>query len=375
MNDSTSTPPRTMPRPRVALVHDYLTQRGGAERVVLAMARAFPDATIHTSLYEPGSTYPEFADDVIRTSPIDRIGLLRRNHRLALPVLAPAFSGTSVDADVAVCSSSGWAHGARVTGRKLVYCHAPARWLHQADAYTSEASALTRGLLAVLRRPLLGWDARAAASADRYLVNSTRTQQMVRDAYGIDAEVLHPPHGIDASGSLEAPSALEPGFFLCVSRLLPYKGLDALLAAFAAMPQERLVIVGSGPDRERLHQLAGSNVTFLESIPDPQLRWLYTNADALLAVGIEDFGLTPVEAAAFGTPTIARPFGGYLDTVTPGVDGTFLEEVSDTGVTRAIAELRALELRPDVIIDSSTRFSEDRFAQRLRTIVDELAQS
>src|SRR4051812_17705186 len=128
------------PRPRmtrtsVAIVHDYLTQRGGAERVVLAMNRAFPDAPIYTSLYDPDGTYPEFATIDVRTAPLNRVPALCRYHRGAFPVLAPTFSAMNIDADVVVCSSSGWAHGVRTAGYKIVYCHAPARWLYQTDRY------------------------------------------------------------------------------------------------------------------------------------------------------------------------------------------------------------------------------------------------
>ena len=119
----------------VALVHDYLTQRGGAERVVLAMRRAFPSAPLYTSLYDPQGTFPEFQDAEVRTSSLNRIPGLRQHHRAALPLLAPTFSRFRIDAGVALCSSSGWAHGARVTGRKVVYCHTPARWLYQSDRY------------------------------------------------------------------------------------------------------------------------------------------------------------------------------------------------------------------------------------------------
>ena len=125
----------SLPSPRVALVHDYVTQRGGAERVVLAMAAALPGAPLYTSLYEPASTYEEFGSIDIRTSPLDRVALLRRKHRLALPLLAATFSRMHVDADVVLCSSSGWAHGARTDGRKIVYCHSPAKWLYAPDRY------------------------------------------------------------------------------------------------------------------------------------------------------------------------------------------------------------------------------------------------
>ena len=139
----------------VRLVHDYLTQRGGAERVVLSLARAFPGAPLHTSLYEPATTFPSSARVDVRPTPLNRLAPLRRDHRLALPLLAPAFSRLRIDADVVVCSSSGWAHGARVTGRKIVYCHTPARWLYQADRYLRGRGAGARLVAGALRAPLV----------------------------------------------------------------------------------------------------------------------------------------------------------------------------------------------------------------------------
>ena len=130
-----------MSRPRVAIAHDYLTQRGGAERVVLAMLRAFPEAEVHTLLYDPEGTFPEFRDAHVVTSPLNRLAPLRRHHRLALPLLAPAASRLRVDADVTLVSTSGWAHGFDIRGRSLVYCHNPARWLYQADDYLGDEGA------------------------------------------------------------------------------------------------------------------------------------------------------------------------------------------------------------------------------------------
>jgi glycosyltransferase involved in cell wall biosynthesis len=289
---------------------------------------------------------------------------------LALPLLAPAFSSMHVDAEVAVCSSSGWAHGVRCTGAKVVYCHAPARWLHQADAYTAESSSAVRAALAGLRRPLLSWDRRAARSADVYVVNSTHTRDRVRKAYGFDVEVIHPPHSVDVGGPLEAVEYMEPGFFLCVSRLLPYKNLEALLHGFAQMPAERLVVVGSGPDRDRLMSLAPTNVVFLSDIPDSKLRWLYSSAAALFAVGLEDFGLTPIEAASFGLPTLARSFGGYLDTVVDGVNGYFLGGLDPFDLAAAVQRLRTDPLDSVGVRRTSERFSPQEFSARMRRIVE-----
>jgi glycosyltransferase involved in cell wall biosynthesis len=345
----------------VAIAHDYLTQRGGAERVVLAMHRALPDAPIHTSLYEAATTFPEFADADVRVSPLDRVGPLRRNHRLALPVLAPVVSAMQVDADVVVCSSSGWAHGVRTDGHKVVYCHAPARWLYQRDAYLAQSGTASAAALRVLDPFLRRWDRRAAATADRYLANSSRTRDLVRRAYDIDAELLFPPYGIDPDGARTPVDGLEPGFLLCVSRLLAYKNVDAIVGAMERRPADRLVVVGAGPDADRLHELAPANVTFLTGIADEQLRWLYANARALVAASYEDFGLTPVEAAAFGVPSVVLDFGGYHDTVRDGETGVYFEAPEPGSIAAAIDRLDADPPDAAVVHAHAAAFSPDRF--------------
>jgi glycosyltransferase involved in cell wall biosynthesis len=360
---------------RVAIAHDYLTQRGGAERVVLSLSRAFPDAPIHTSLYEPSETFAEYQGLDVRVSVLNRIPLLRHRHRLALPFLAPALSSMSTDADVVICNTTGWSHGIRARGAKIVYCHAPARWLYQRDSYTRESSWPTKAALAVVAAPLRIWDRRAARSADLYLANSTRSQTLIRDAYGFETQILHPPHRVDPDAERRPVEGLEPGFFLCVSRLLPYKNVELALAGFESLPGERLVIVGKGPDEQRLRALAPPNSSFLSDIDDAELRWLYANAEALVAVGIEDFGLTPVEAAAFGTPAIVVPFGGYLDTVEDGVNGVHLDGDDPEALGRAIARLRALGLETSRIRESSAPFAEDVFVDRIRAIVEGVVRS
>src|SRR2546426_2048405 len=153
---------RAAPSAKVAIVHDYLTQRGGAERVVLAMLKAFPDAVLYASLFDPDGTFPAFRQRPVRTLRLDRIPLMRRHHRLALPFLAPAFARLEVAADVVLCSSSGWAHGARTEGRKVVYCHTPARWLYQRDRYLRESGPAARIALRALHSYLLRWDRHAS---------------------------------------------------------------------------------------------------------------------------------------------------------------------------------------------------------------------
>lgn len=357
---------------RVAIVHDYLTQRGGAERAVLALADAYPRAPIHTSFYDPDATFDEFRSRQVLTSPINCVGPLRRHHRVALPLYPLVFANLRVDADLTICSSSGWAHGAAVSGRKLVYCHAPARWLHQEDAYLRGFSPAVGHALRVMASPLGWWDRRAAATADRYVVNSSRTRAMVAEAYGIDAEVLAPPHSIDAAGPRRPVGGLEPGFFLSVSRLLAYKNVPQLVEAFRFRPDLRLVLVGDGPLAAELAAAAPANVVLLGRATDDELRWLYAEAAALVAVSYEDLGLTPIEAALFGTPTLALRFGGYLDTIVEGVNGSFVDDPSPAALAAALGRFDPGDFEAGAVAASADRFSRARFEQRLHAIVDDL---
>lgn len=366
----------------VALAHDYLTQRGGAERVAAILAEAFPGAPLYTTLYEPDATFDDFRSLPVRTSMLNRVAAFRKDHRLALPFYAPVVSGLSVDADVLLASSSGWAHGIACTGRKVVYCHAPARWLHQTDRYVGADEpgvsarlrrAAMRSSLAVLAPSLRAWDRRQAHRADRYLVNSTVIRQMVEDVYGIEAEVLPPPPALEVQGQVEAVEAIHEPFVLCVARLLPYKNVDSVIKAVMGMDGLSLAVVGKGPDYERLGRISESDpsIWLLGGVSEESLRWLYVHAQGLVAASHEDFGLTPLEAASFGTPTAALHAGGYLDTIAPQVSGVFFDEPSPAAVSEGISSLLATKWDAEVIRAHAEAFGKVRFIQRLRDVVDE----
>jgi glycosyltransferase involved in cell wall biosynthesis len=370
----------------VAIVHDYLTQKGGAERVVLAMHRAFPAAPIYTSLYEPDLTFPEFRDIDVRPSYLNRSQLLRQRHRLALPLLAHAFSKLEVDEKVVLCSSSGWAHGIHTTGTKLVYCHCPARWLYKRADYFRKSedarkeqrhvassldgvhtSFVARNSLRVVAPVLRRWDRRAAASASEYYTNSSVISHEISSVYGIHALVIPPPPLCQVDGPWEKPrtQALD-GFFLVVSRLLPYKNLDRIFTLFSKRPDLHLVVVGTGPLMKTLQQTASPNIELLGNVNDRELRWLYGHSRALIAPAFEDYGLTPLEAASFGKPTIALKRGGYLETVMEGTSGYFFEDLEVRSISGAIEKLRESPLDSGEIREHASRFSEARFASTLR---------
>ena len=176
----------------------------------------------------------------MRPSRLNRLGFLRNNYRAAMPALATTFDRMQVDADVVVCSSSGWAHGVGTWGRKVVYCHNPARWLYQPDEFFAGGQPHWRLASATMRPYLLRWDRCAAASAQRYLVNSSVVAERVRDIYGIDATVVPPPVRLDAAGPQEAIAGIEGGFLLSVGRLLGYKNVQRVIDAVRLLPGQRL---------------------------------------------------------------------------------------------------------------------------------------
>jgi glycosyltransferase involved in cell wall biosynthesis len=253
----------------------------------------------------------------------------------------------------------------------VVYCHAPARWLYQTSHYLGDAGLLPRAAIAALRVPLERWDRKAAAATRRYLTNSSWIAHEVRRIYRIEAEVVHPPVAINAEGSRHPPPGVEPGYVLCVSRLLPYKNVAAVVVAFTKLPRERLVVVGDGPEEARLRAIAGRNVDFVGSVDDDELRWLYEHARCLVAASYEDFGLTPVEAAAFGKPTAALRFGGYLDTVREDETGVLFERPEAVAISDALRSLLGRSWDAGAIRRHARAFSEERFARRMREIAEE----
>ena len=241
---------------------------------------------IYTMLYNPSTTYAEFAERDVRVAPINKLAPLRRHHRVGLPIFPLVARSVFVDADVVLTSSSGWAHGFRTNGRKLVYCYSPARWLYLPDMYLGERPGVIKRLGLRLTVPYLkAWDRRAARSCDKYLANSTLIRDRIAETYGIEADVVFTPVAMSRSNDLkpvpemEGWDSVDGAFYLCVSRLLSYKNVDAVVRAFAGSDR-RLVIVGKGPEAKRLRDLKTPNVLMLSDLTDAQMAWLYKHCRA-----------------------------------------------------------------------------------------------
>ena len=342
----------------VALVHDYLNQRGGAERVVLEMASMWPQAPIYTSLYRPESTFPEFTQFDVRTSFLDRLPV-DRGFRALFPLYPAAFRSIGpIDADLVISSSSGWAHGVRTSNRALhaVYCHTPARWLYGGE-YMNVKSA--ERLMAAFGRPARRWDRAAAQRPDVYIANSQLVRQRILSRYGRDATVVYPPVDVDRFRPTPRGDRL-----LAVSRLLPYKRVDLAVGA-ASRAGIGLDVVGEGPAMPDLRRLAGPRVEFHGRLSDEEVTQLFEGCRAFCMTGSEDFGITCVEANAAGKPVVAFAAGGALEIIEEGVTGTFFNTQTTDSMLDGIRRCDALEAPPELIAQRARRFSREVFHSRL----------
>jgi glycosyltransferase involved in cell wall biosynthesis len=351
---------------RVAIVHDYLNQRGGAEKVVLEMAGMWPEAPIYTSLYRPESTFEEFRGRDIRTSFLDRLPV-DRGFRNLFPLYPAAFwSFGEIDADLVIASSSGWAHMARAVkdAVHVVYCYTPARWLYRDDYMKSGGRRASRqSLLAPLGGGLRRFDARAARRADTYVAISDVIRQRIRRAYGIDAPVVYPPVN---TGRVHPQPRGER--LLVISRLLPYKRVDLIVAAARKLGLG-LDVVGDGPLLADLRRVAGPGTTFHGPAPEETVVQLLETCSAVCVAGEEDFGIVAVEAQAAGKPVVAYGRGGARETVVDGLTGVLFEEQSVASVVDAVVACGALSTSPEQLAANAARFSVRAFAEGLTRVV------
>ena len=237
----------------------------------------------------------------------------------------------------------------------------------------SPASRCVGVALLTLTPWLKRWDKRHALAADGYLANSRVVRDRMRETYGIEAPILPPPHAMDPNAPQEPVAALDgwQDYHLVVSRLMPYKNVEAVVEAFRDLP-ERLVVVGQGPLRRSLERRLPPNVRLVSDLSDAQLRWVYAHSQALVGPALEDYGLTPLEAAAYGKPTIALGAGGYLDTVVPGMTGLFFDHPTPMSIRSAVLSARGHHWSAAKIRAHAARFSEPVFRAALQRAVADL---
>jgi glycosyltransferase involved in cell wall biosynthesis len=351
----------------IVLLHDYLTQPGGAERVVATLLERWPEAELKTFVYDPDGTFGEFAPHDPETSVLQPVaGTV--SHRALLPVLPLAARSLAVDdADVVISSSSGWAHGIPVAPGipHVCYCHNPPRWIYDADAYIGNR--WLRNALRPVLRGLRAWDQRAARRPTRYVANSHNVRRRVERAYGRQADVVHPPIDTERFTPTDRPG---DGYVLTLSRLLPYKRVDLAIEA-AERVGVPLVVAGDGPDRPRLEAMAGPGVEFRGRVDDGEIPELYAGASAFFLGGEEDFGITPLEANAAGRPVVAYGGGGALETVRDGETGVLFDRQDAEPAAAALERALDTDPAPERLGAHAERFGAGRYLDEMQGIVEE----
>jgi glycosyltransferase involved in cell wall biosynthesis len=355
---------------KVAIVHDYLNQAGGAERVVAALHRMYPDAPLFTTLFDPQAVGAPLDSADVRVSWMQRLPAWRKHFRAYLPLYP--FAVRSFDLrgyDLIISSSSAWAKGIRVPSGALhvCYCYTPMRWAWNFDRYVggSELGVVSRLGARVIMGALRRWDVRTAAGVHRFVAISTEVARRIRDAYGRESVVVFPPVDVERFRADTHPEE----FFLVVSRLNSYKRIDLAVSACTVLGLP-LVVVGDGPDRVALEKIAGPTVRFVGRLPDAAVATLFERCRAFILPGMEDFGLTPLEANAAGRPVVAFGAGGVLDTVRDGETGVLFRDETSYALGRALMAVAARPWDPALLRAHAESFAEPVFVARLRAALD-----
>lgn len=355
---------------KLALVHDWLNQRGGAEDVLEELVRMFgTDTPIHTSIYAPDIMPRSYQSWDIHTTWMDRLPAVHTHHQPYLPLYPVAWDHLDLSSyDIILSNKSGFCHGFhKGDALHICYCLAPTRYLWQFDAYIQRErlSAATAAILRPVVRLMRRWDYDAAQQVDHMIAISTDIQQRISRYYNRTSDIIFPP--VDTNRFQPAPS--HDDYYLVLSRLVPYKRIDLAVRACTELSLP-LKVAGTGRDLEMLREMAGPTVEFLGYVPDEDVPGLMARCKAFVFPGFEDFGITPVQAQAAGRPVIAYRGGGALDTVIDGSTGVFFDEqtVSSLSAALRLAEVTSFDVA--ACRANAERFDTAVFEKQLRDAIN-----
>ena len=348
---------------RVALVHDFLLDVRGAERVFLAMCDLWPEADIFTPVYDEQGTEGRFAHRNVHTSFLQKLRPSARTFRALLPLYPSAIESFDLSSyDLVVSSSSAWAH-AVICDESTVhvsYCYNPFRyaWNDRDRTLAERRDPVSRALLRGVFRRWRQWDWIAAQRVDRYVAISRTTQNRIASYFGRDSHIVHPP--VDTSRFAPGPVG---DHYLVLSELMPHKRIDIAVEAFNRLGLP-LVVIGDGPDERRLRRLARPNIRFAGRVSDADVAQMLSSSRALVVTAIEEFGIAAVEAQAAGRPVLAMDAGGLLETVIEGETGHFWNGGPEA-LAEAVSEFDALAVDPRACVESAARFRLEAFRAAL----------
>lgn len=357
----------------IALVHDWLTNVAGAERVLLTLHEIYPKATIYTSVFDLKKAKP-FTNLNVKTSVLQKFPLLKKHRELLVPLTPFAFENINLSKYDLVISSTTFAAKGVITKPETVhicYCHTPTRylWMPELDP-RSDAGKFSR-LRKKIRPRLLEWDKAAAERVDYYISNSRYTGRRIKKFYNRDSVAVYPPVNVDRFKISRADKIKD--YYLFVSRIVGYKRCDIVVEAFNKLGLP-LKIIGSGPEKKRLQKMAKKNIEFLGFLSDDELKKYYGEAKAFIFAAEEDFGIVPVEAMSAGRPVIAFGRGGVKETVVPGVTGEFFEKQSAESLIEIVKAFNPKKYDPETIKKQAEKFSEERFKKEFRETVRRMVE-
>lgn len=354
---------------RVALVHDFLLDLRGGERVFLSLCDLFPDADIFTAVYDPVGTEGRFEGRTVHSSFLQRLRPDSRSFRRYLPLYPQAMESLDLRGyDLVLSSSSAWAHGVLPAANAVhvCYCHNPFRYAWNERQATLDARSLPvrLPLSAVLSR-WRQWDWIAAQRVDRYIANSETTQQRIARYFTRESEVVHPPVAIERFTPGEVGDR-----YVVLSELMAHKRIELAVRACTELGLP-LSVIGDGPDARRLQSLAGPTVEFCGRLSDGEVEARLGRAKAMIVAATEEFGIAAVEAQAAGRPVIALGDGGLQETVIEGATGTFFPEATVSSLVEALQRFDPLRVDPLNCVASAQRFGPAVFADGVMRVVEE----
>jgi glycosyltransferase involved in cell wall biosynthesis len=357
---------------KIALVHDWLNQLGGAEDVLQALVSLYPQAPVYTSIYWRDKMPAAYRAWKVKTTWMDRLPGIHTHHQPYLPLYPLAFGRLKLEGyDVVISNKSGFCHGARVGdgATHVCYCLTPTRYVWRYDEYAAREAlpAPLQAALSPIIKWLRRWDYQAAQRVDHFIAISSEIQRRIRRYYQRDSTIIYPP--VDTSRF--APASQHEDYFLIVSRLVPYRRIDLAIEAFNQLDLP-LVIAGDGRDRPALQAMARPNITFLGYVPDSDLPDLMARCRAYVLPGEEDFGIAPLQAQAAGRPVIAYAAGGALDSVIPGQTGLHFDAPNAASLAEAARQFDQLSFDPAIIRRHAQRFDASVFERELKAFIEKL---
>lgn len=355
----------------IALVHDWMTNEAGGEKVLAELAAIFPNATIFTSVYDP-RRMPAFRSRKVVTSFLQNIPFMKTRRELLVPMTPITFEQFNLQNFDLVISSSTFAGKGVLTRPGTVhisYCHTPPRYLWEPSLDERASQGFLSGFRKRMSSRLRLWDRLAADRVDHYIANSEYISRRIHKYYQRESKVIYPPVDIDKFRIADASKVGD--YFLFASRLVSYKKCDLVIRAFNKMKLP-LVVIGSGPEEQHLRSIAGPNIKMVGRLPDADLVKYYSEAKAFVFPAEEDFGIVPVEAMASGRPVIAYNAGGAKESVVSGLSGVLFDDQTEESLIAAVSNFDETKFSPTKIRNHAERFSSQAFRKNLIEFLDKI---